>query len=87
MSDARDWSEYYNFTRTQPVHELLVKALSYVKETGRAIDIGGGALKDVRFLLDKGFEVTVIDNNPLVEKEVDKSTHIQHTSFGKGYAL
>jgi len=70
MVDRKDWSEYYDVTRSQPPHELLVKALSYVKNTGKAIDIGGGALRDTGYLLQKGFEVTVIDSNPLLEKEV-----------------
>lgn len=69
MTDGIDWSEWYDMTRTQAPNQLLVQALSYVKEVGKAIDIGGGALKDTKFLLQKGFDVTVIDKSPILEKE------------------
>ncbi len=67
--DKVDWSEWYDLTRAKSPSRLLVEALSYVKDTGKVIDIGGGALKDTRYLLQKGFDVTVIDNSPLLEKE------------------
>ena len=69
MPDKIDWSEYYDMTRNQPPRDLLVEALLYVKNIGKAIDIGAGALSDVRYLLLKGFDVTAIDNNPILEKE------------------
>lgn len=72
MADKIDWSEWYDMTRAQPPHKLLVEALSYVKGTGKVIDIGGGALSDARYLLQKGFDVTVIDQSPLLEKEASK---------------
>jgi SAM-dependent methyltransferase len=85
MGDKKDWSEYYDFTREQPQRELLVEALSYVKNTGKVIDIGGGALRDTRYLLQKGFDVTVIDKSPLLEKEAREikngRLHIFVTSF------
>lgn len=69
MADDIDWSPWYDITRAQPPSELLVEALSHVTGTGKVIDIGGGALKDTKYLLGKGFEVTVIDKSPLLEKE------------------
>jgi tellurite methyltransferase len=55
------WEEYYEITKNNPPSPLLVKALGYVSHKNKAIDIGGGALKDSRYLLEQGFEVTVID--------------------------
>ena len=85
MVDKVDYSEYYDMTREQPPHDLLVKAISYVKGTGKAIDIGGGALRDAKYLLQQGFDVTVIDKSPLLEKEVtkikDERLHSFVTSF------
>lgn len=85
MTDKIDWSEWYDITRNQPPTELLVKALSYVKETGKVLDIGGGALKDTKYLLVKGFDVTVIDKNPLLMKEAmeikSEQLHPLITSF------
>ncbi len=69
MENKVDWSEWYDMTRLQSPNKLLVEALSYVKNMGKVIDIGGGALRDVRYLLQKGFDVTVIDKSPLLEKE------------------
>ncbi len=56
-----DWKTYYEQTKDAPPSSLLVKALAYVAHAGKAIDIGGGALKDTRYLLAQGFDVTVID--------------------------
>lgn len=65
----KDWSDYYKATSSKPPRPLLVKALEFVKNKDRAIDLGGGALNDAKYLLDQGFDVTVIDKSPLVEKE------------------
>lgn len=69
MSKKQDWSEYFEFTRDKPAYSFLVNASEYVRERGRAIDIGGGALRDTRYLLDKGFDVTVVDSSPLLNQE------------------
>ena len=85
MESKNDWSEWYDMTRAQPPNELLVEALLYVKNTGKALDIGGGALKDTMYLLQKGFDVTVIDKSPLLENEAKKinseQLHFVVTSF------
>lgn len=67
MTSKTDWSEYYKNTRGDSPSPLLVKALSHVEKKNKAIDIGGGALKDTRYLLDQGFEVTVIDQEPQMQ--------------------
>ncbi|MCX6716921.1 MAG: methyltransferase domain-containing protein [Candidatus Taylorbacteria bacterium] len=72
MNQEKDWSEYYDFTRAKPPYALLTEALKYVKEKGYAVDIGGGALRDTRYLLNNSFYVTVIDNSPLLNDETAK---------------
>lgn len=72
MQNKFDWSEWYEITREQPPHGLLIEAISYVKNIDKAIDIGGGALRDTKYLLEKGFDVTVIDQSPLLEKEAQE---------------
>jgi ubiquinone/menaquinone biosynthesis C-methylase UbiE len=67
-----DWAEFYEITKNKPPSKLLVKALEYVKDKKKAIDIGGGALKDTRYLLSLGFDVTVIDKDELMAKEAIK---------------
>lgn len=82
---GKDWSEYYEITKANPPSKLLIKALENVASKDRAIDIGGGALKDTRYLLDQGFEVTVIDKSPLMEQEAEalqnNKVHAFTTSF------
>jgi uncharacterized UPF0146 family protein len=67
----KDWVEYYKITKNKPPSELLIEALKYVKNKGKVIDIGGGALKDTRYFLDKGFDVTAIDSSDLMAKEAE----------------
>ncbi len=85
MTDTLDWSEWYDMTRTQAPNQLLMEAFSYVKDIGKVLDVGGGALKDTKYLLQKGFDVTVIDKSPLLEKEAkeieDGRLHALVTSF------
>lgn len=68
----KDWKEYYEITKNRPPSKLLIDALQYVKNKNKALDIGGGALKDTRYLLEQGFEVTVIDSSELMAKEAEK---------------
>ena len=65
----KDWSEYYEITKANPPSKLLVKALEYVTNKDKALDIGAGALKDTRYLLNQGFWVTAIDKSPLMVQE------------------
>lgn len=67
----KDWEEYYEITKNKPPSKLLIKALGYVANKGKAIDIGGGALKDTRYLLEQGFDVTVVDKSELMAKEAE----------------
>lgn len=80
-----DWSEYYRITKDKPPSKLLLKALGYVKNKDRAIDIGGGALKDTRYLLSQGFDVIVIDADELMaieaRKIVSNKLHYAVSSF------
>ena len=82
MNQKNDWSEYYDFTRTKPPYSLLIEAIKHVKEKGSALDVGGGALRDTRYLLDIGFDVTVVDNSPLLNTEAAKLNNSKlHTSI------
>ncbi|MFA4954947.1 MAG: class I SAM-dependent methyltransferase [Patescibacteria group bacterium] len=74
MPQKPDWSEFYAITQHASPSALLFKALGYVQHRGRAIDIGGGALKDTRYLLEQGFEVTVIDKEELMA-QVARAIH------------
>lgn len=63
-----NWNEYFKNTIDNPPSSLLVEAIDYITHRNKAIDIGGGALRDTRYLLSKGFETTVIDQAEEVAK-------------------
>ena len=67
----KDWTNYFKITKYNPPSKLLIEAINLVKNKGKAIDIGGGALKDTRFLLEQGFDVTVVDKEKLMAKEAN----------------
>lgn len=79
------WNTYYDLTKNLPPSDLLIEALPYVSEKDVAIDIGCGALKDTRFLLDQGFVVTALDSDPgivsFAEKIVSKDLQYHVSSF------
>ena len=51
------WSQYIAKTKNKSPRPLLVRALSYVKNKNKALDLGAGALNDSRYLLENGFKV------------------------------
>jgi SAM-dependent methyltransferase len=63
-----DWSEYYKGTAGNPPNPLLEKALTYLQGRDKAIDLGAGALNETCYLLKQGFDVTTVDQSPLVEQ-------------------
>lgn len=56
-----NWLKHQELTKNNPPSKLLIEALQHVGNGRVAIDIGDGALKDARYLLQQGFDVTVID--------------------------
>jgi tellurite methyltransferase len=65
-SAKRNWSEYHGVTEKLPPNPLLLKALEFVSVRNKAVDLGAGSLRDTRFLLDQGFEVTAVDSEPSI---------------------
>ena len=58
---SHDWSRFYSFTKDSPPRPLLVRAASLASRNGRALDLGAGAGRDTRYLLEQGFHVTAVD--------------------------
>lgn len=56
-----DWTNFINGTRNRSPRQLTKNALSWVKNKGQALDIGGGALNDTKYLLENGFNVDMVD--------------------------
>lgn len=66
------WKTYYETTHQKEPHKLLMQALPYVKNKGLALDLGAGAGRDTRHLLQEGFQVDV------VEQDEDANPYLPH---------
>jgi tellurite methyltransferase len=63
-----NWAKYVENTKESNPRPLLVEALNYVKEKEEALDLGAGAMNDVRYLVKEGFtHVTAVDQEPVAE--------------------
>lgn len=58
---------YYSLTKNAPVSPLLVRAVQLLGEKETALDLGCGAGRDIKCLLNEGFIVTAVDQNPEVK--------------------
>lgn len=59
-----DWGRFYGFTKDSPPWPLMVRAAALAPAKGRALDLGAGAGRDTRYLLEQGFDVTAVDAEP-----------------------
>jgi len=73
-----DWIDFINGTKNTETRLITKKSLSWVKNKGRALDIGGGALNDSKFLLENGFTVDTVDSEDL---SLDISKTIRNKNF------
>ncbi|MEQ1500226.1 MAG: class I SAM-dependent methyltransferase [Parcubacteria group bacterium] len=62
------WKEYFERTKDIKPRPLLVKAVDFVSDKNEALDLGSGALNDVKFLVSKGFKhITAVDSKPIAQ--------------------
>jgi SAM-dependent methyltransferase len=74
----KSWSKYYENTKILKPSRFLTEAFkSFNPKPGLAIDLGCGAGRDTRYLLEKGFEVKAVDKDPVAKKHLNLLSH-QH---------
>jgi SAM-dependent methyltransferase len=59
-----DWNRFYGYTKDSPPWPLLMRAAALAPKGGRALDLGAGAGRDTRYMLEQGFDVTAVDAEP-----------------------
>lgn len=67
MPNQDNWKLYYEKSSTNPPRETLTRALTKFKQErvkGKAFDLGSGACNEVRHLLEEGWKVIAVDNEP-----------------------
>jgi tellurite methyltransferase len=64
------WKKFYEmYEDTKHQRSLEGAVRNYVsKQTGEALDIGAGNLRDTKYLLQEGFRVTAVDPEPASEE-------------------
>lgn len=65
-----DWKAFIERRKDQPPRPLLVRAVGFVQAVDHAVDLGSGAMNDVRFLLAKGFKHVAAIDEILMANEV-----------------
>src|SRR5437763_1071109 len=79
------WEDFYKITKGRPPWPLLVQAVSLLSQKKDALDLGCGAGRDTRFLLEQGFRVTSVDNDPhaieLLADLPQNHLRVVHSSF------
>ncbi len=79
------WEDFYKITKDRPPWPRLVQAISLLTQGRDALDLGCGAGRDTRYLLERGFVVTAVDSDPhvigLLAEFPQDHLRVVHSSF------
>lgn len=78
-----DWKEYYELIEKKDHTKNLEKAINYCEQKDFALDLGAGNLRDTKFLLDQGFNVTAIDTSSVSASIAEQLNNPLLTMFPK----
>ncbi|MAZ67530.1 hypothetical protein CL652_02035 [bacterium] len=75
---------YAELSKNMKPASLVIRAVK-ITGPGLALDLGAGSLRNVKFLLEQGFEVTAVDKDPVISEcaaEVNNDKlHTEVTNF------
>ena len=78
----KSWNQYYKNTKSLKPSKFLIEALETFKPaTGSALDIGCGAGRDTKFLLERSYEVEAVDKDPEVINHLKLLPHQDKLKF------
>jgi SAM-dependent methyltransferase len=73
---------FYKNTKSRPPNKLLVKYLPEINSNGlNALDLGSGAGRDTKYLLENDFTVTAVDRNRDSEKFLEPLPRQENLNF------
>lgn len=72
MRKGKTIKDFLKITADKPTPLLLLEAVKILNRRGNALDLGCGAGRDTKFLLDQGFIVTAIDKESQAEEYIKK---------------
>lgn len=79
---SKSWSKYYENTKALKPSKFLVEAFEIFSPVpGLAADLGCGAGRDSRYLLEKGFDVAAVDKDPAAEVYLKQLPHQDKLEF------
>jgi SAM-dependent methyltransferase len=64
MTIKPDWDAFYGHTKDSQPWPLMIRAAALAPAPLRALDLGAGAGRDTRYLLEHGYSVTAVDAEP-----------------------
>ena len=78
----KSWERYYENTKSLEPSKFLVQAIkSLGMKSGTALDLGCGAGRDSKYLLERGFDVHAVDKDPSARKYLDYLPHQERLTF------